>query len=151
VDDVRRIVVSRRVEAPAARVFALLADPRRHAEIDGSGTVRSASATGPVTGVGERFRMGMYREDRGGDYETDNVVTTYEPDRAIGWATTYPDQEPLGYTYTFLLTPDGDEHTVVTEVYDWTGVTDPDVLRLFPRVGAAELADTLDRLGHALE
>ncbi len=149
-DDVRRIVVSRRVEAPAARVFAVLADPGRHAEIDASGTVRSARAPVPVTAVGERFCMAMYREDRGGDYETDNVVTTYEPDRAIGWATTYPGQEPLGYTYTYLLSPDGDERTVVTQVYDWSGVTDPDLLRLFPRVTAAELAATVDRLADAL-
>jgi len=150
VDDARRIEVSRRIEAPAARVFALLADPGRHAEIDGSGTVRSAAAQGPVGAVGERFRMRMHREDRGGDYETDNVVTTYEPGRAIGWATTYPDQEPVGYTYTYLLSPDGDEHTVVTQVYDWSGVTDPDLLRLFPRVTAAELAATLDRLADAV-
>ena len=151
VDDVPRIVVSRRIDAPAARVFALLADPARHARIDGSGTVRSAVTPGPVGAVGDRFRMRMYREDRGGEYETDNVVTTFEPGHAIGWATTYPDQEPLGYSYTFLLTPVGDDRTVVTEVYDWSGVTDPDLLRLFPRVGAEELDATLDELGHALE
>jgi hypothetical protein len=93
--------------------------------------------------------MHMHRDDRGGAYETDNIVITYEPARSLGWATTYPEQQPLGYTYTFLLEPSGDDRTVVTHVYDWSGVTDPALLQLFPRVNRAELAATLERLASA--
>ncbi len=82
--------------------------------------------------------MHMHRDDRGGAYETDNIVNTYEPERVLGWATTYPDQEPLGYRYTYLLEPDGDDRTIVTQVYDWSGVTDARLLQLFPRVTAAD-------------
>lgn len=149
-DGPRRIEVSRPIDAPAGRIFALLADPARHEVIDGSGTVRSAGSPELLTAEGQRFRMRMHREDRGGAYETDNIVTTYRPDRALGWATTYPGQEPLGYTHTYLLEPDGDGRAVVTQVYDWSGVTDPDLLHLFPRVSSAELAATLDRLAEAL-
>ena len=147
----RRIEVSRRIAAPAERIFDLLADPTQHGRIDGSGTVRFAGSEERLTTVGQRFRMHMHRGDRGGDYETDNIVTTYEPTRALGWATTYPDQEPLGYTYGFLLDQDGEGRTTVTHVYDWSGVTDSELLRLFPRVTATELSATLDRLADALE
>jgi hypothetical protein len=145
-----RIKVSRQIDAPAGRIFALLADPARHEVIDGSGTVRSADSPQLLTAEGQRFRMHMHREDRGGAYATDNIVTTFRPDRALGWATTYPDQEPLGYTHTYLLEPDGDDRTVVTQIYDWSGVTDPDLLHLFPRISADELATTLNRLAEAL-
>ena len=36
------VSVERFIKAPAERVFALLADPSRHRELDGSGTVREA-------------------------------------------------------------------------------------------------------------
>jgi uncharacterized protein YndB with AHSA1/START domain len=150
VDEARCIKVSRRIDAPARRIFALLADPAQHEVIDGSGTVRSADSPQLLTAEGQRFRMHMHREDRGGGYTTDNIVTTFRPDRALGWATTYPDQEPLGYTHTYLLEPDADDWTAVTQVYDWSGVTDPDLLHLFPRISADELAMTLTRLAEAL-
>jgi hypothetical protein len=150
VDEPRCIKVSRRIDAPAGFIFALLADPARHEVIDGSGTVRSPGSSQMLTAEGQRFRMHMHREDRGGAYETDNIVTTFRPDRALGWATTYPDQEPLGYSHTFLLEPDGVDRTVVTQIYDWSGVTDPDLLHLFPRISADDLATTLNRLAEAL-
>jgi uncharacterized protein YndB with AHSA1/START domain len=118
VDGPRCIKISRRIDAPARRIFALLADPARHEAIDGSGTVRSARSPQLLTAEGQRFRMNTHREDRGGAYATDNIVTTYRPNRALGWATTYPDQEPLGYTHTYLLGPDGDDRTIVTQIYD---------------------------------
>ena len=37
-----RVSVTRTIPAPADRIFAVLADPARHAEIDGSGTVTAA-------------------------------------------------------------------------------------------------------------
>jgi hypothetical protein len=36
-DEYQPVRVSRRIEAPAADIFRVLADPRRHLEIDGSG------------------------------------------------------------------------------------------------------------------
>lgn len=147
-DDHRRIEVSRTVDAPAERVFALLVDPSRHSEPDGSGMVRGLTTPGPVTTTDQRFRMAMHRDERG-HYETDNLVTTYEPDQAIRWATTYPDHAPLGLTWTYTLTPDG-HRTLVTHTYDWSGVTDPELLPVFPRVSREQMAGTLDRLAEAV-
>ena len=52
--------VERLIHAPAEKIFDLLADPARHAEIDGSGTVRT-----PVDGSrrlkkGDKFGMSMH-------------------------------------------------------------------------------------------
>jgi hypothetical protein len=43
------LFLARRVEltVTAAEVFSLIADPRRHIEIDGSGTVRDVAVKGP--------------------------------------------------------------------------------------------------------
>ena len=51
------VSVSRRIEAPAARIFAVLADPRRHLEIDGSGMLRGPSSDGAITSAGEVFEI----------------------------------------------------------------------------------------------
>ena len=76
--------VSRRIGAPAAVIFRFLADPRRHTELDGSGMLRGAVSTAPVSGVGDVFVMKMYFSALG-DYEMNNHVVEYELDRRIGW------------------------------------------------------------------
>jgi hypothetical protein len=56
--------VSRCVEvaAPAGELFAIVADPRRHGEIDGSGTVRENASAPAELVAGARFstKMRMY-------------------------------------------------------------------------------------------
>ena len=76
--------VSRRIGASAAVIFGVLADPQRHMELDGSGMVRGAVTTAPVSGVGDVFVMKMYFSELG-DYEMNNHVVEYELDRRIGW------------------------------------------------------------------
>jgi hypothetical protein len=54
--------VTRRVSvhAPPADLFALLADPHRHPELDGSGTIRDVPVTGPDRlSQGATFSVGM--------------------------------------------------------------------------------------------
>jgi hypothetical protein len=119
--------VSRRIEAPAAVIFGVLADPRRHLELDGSGMLRGAVTTAPVTGVGDVFIMRMYFSELG-DYEMNNHVVEYEPDRRIGWepeagrghrdAGEAQDRSRWGHRWSYELVPDGPGATIVTEVYD---------------------------------
>src|SRR6202034_3086845 len=120
--------VSRRIEASAAVIFGVLADPRRHLELDGSGMLRGAVTTAPVTSVGDVFIMGMYFSELG-DYEMNNHVVEYEPDRRIGWEPAAgrghpsfvpgsPDPDRWGHRWSYELTPDGPDATVVTEIYD---------------------------------
>jgi hypothetical protein len=119
--------VSRRIEAPAAVIFRVLADPGRHVELDGSGMLRGAVTTAPVSGVGDVFVMKMYFSELG-DYEMNNHVVEYEPDRCIGWepepgrghpdAAAGQDGSRWGQRWSYELVPAGTGATIVTEVYD---------------------------------
>jgi hypothetical protein len=70
------------VAMPAARVFAVLADPATHAAIDGTGWVQEAVDRAPLTEVGQVFEMDMYRAGHpDGDYQTANKVQVLDPPR----------------------------------------------------------------------
>jgi Polyketide cyclase / dehydrase and lipid transport len=143
-----RIRVRATIDVPAAALFAVLADPRRHAEIDGSGMVQAAADSEPITATGQVFTMSMFRADLG-EYRTDNHVLDFTDGRRIAWTTAREGQPPAGVRWVWALDPTDDDHTIVTHTYDWTDVTDPGVLArvTFPRVQAEELVATL----HALE
>lgn len=144
----RQITVSRVIDAPVERVFAFLADPDRHPEIDGSGQLRRSRTHTALTDVGEVFTTEMH-DDEAGNYRADNVVTTYVRDQAIGWAPGPEGGEPTGHTYTFRLTPRGPDRTLVTQTYDWAAVAD-DLVPEFPTTSRDELAAGLDRMAAAL-
>jgi uncharacterized protein YndB with AHSA1/START domain len=76
------VSVERVVPAPADRIFALLADPRRHGEIDGSGTVRDAVDGPAQLSKGAVFGMNMRM---GAPYQMTNTVVEFEQDRRIAW------------------------------------------------------------------
>src|SRR3954469_24362745 len=83
--------VARRVlvKAPAAEIFAIVSDPHRHPELDGSGTVRDVPIKGPhQLSVGDRFTVGM--KQFGLPYQITSTVTEVEDGRVIEW------QHPLG-------------------------------------------------------
>lgn len=112
--------VSRIVPAPPATIFALLADPSRHPELDGSGTVRDvAQGTGPLA-LGDRFGMRMANGLR---YTSSNEVVELEPDRRIAWRTVMSlrGRELFGgQTWRYELEDLGDGTTRVTESFDLT-------------------------------
>jgi hypothetical protein len=127
-DDYEPVKVSKRIAAPPSRVFAILADPARHTEFDGSGMLRGAVTTRTVSGVGDVFTMRMFFSELG-DYEMNNHVVEFEPDRLIAWepeagrghAHAAPPglpQNRWGHRWIFELAPDGTDATVVTEIYD---------------------------------
>ncbi|SDP14070.1 Polyketide cyclase / dehydrase and lipid transport [Klenkia soli] len=70
------------VDASPAEVFALLADPRRHAEIDGSGTVQRVVSAPERLELGSEFSMAMRM---GARYRVTNRVVEFEADRLIAW------------------------------------------------------------------
>ena len=83
-DDCQPVAVSRRISAPAHDIFQVLANPARHPEFDGSESLRGAVSPAVISGVGDVFVMKMYFPHLG-DYEMNNHVVEYEPDRRIGW------------------------------------------------------------------
>jgi uncharacterized protein YndB with AHSA1/START domain len=144
----RSIEVSRLVDAPPERAFALVADPDRHPDLDASGMVRASQTHLALTELGDVFTMDMHNEQMG-DYTVENHVVVYEPDSALGWAPAGPGQRPAGYTWTYTFEADGDA-TRVTLTYDWSAVTDPQLLEFFPVVDADTLDASLGLLAEAL-
>lgn len=123
------IEVSRRIEAPAALIFEILANPQRHMDFDGSGMLRGPLVDSPISKVGDTFMMKMHR--LGDDYLILNYVVEFEPHRRIFWEPAPGDTSraedndpskvgiPAGYRWDYVLAPDGDDATVVTEVFDY--------------------------------
>jgi hypothetical protein len=54
-----RVTASKMIEAAPEPVFAVLADPSTHADIDGTGWVRESLDGGHITAAGQVFRMAM--------------------------------------------------------------------------------------------
>jgi RNA polymerase sigma-70 factor, ECF subfamily len=126
------ITVSRRISAPASEIFQLLADPRQHLDLDGSGMLREVASGTVIRAAGDIFVMNMYFDELG-DYQMINHVVEYEPGRRIGWEPEagrgHPNAEPgaarparWGQRWSFELTPDGPDVTIVTEIFDCSQV-----------------------------
>ncbi len=78
------VSVERVVAAPAAVIFDLLADPARHHDIDGSGTVRDAKSEPARLALGAQFGMAMHM---GINYSMMNEVIEFEDGKRIAWQT----------------------------------------------------------------
>jgi hypothetical protein len=147
------VAVSRRIEAPADRIFGILADPTRHPDLDGSGMLRVGGSSAVVSGLGDVFVMKMHHPAMG-DYEMDNHVVQYEVDRHIGWEPVAHGEERgaespqrNGSRWMYALTPEGPGATIVTESYDCSG--SPEAVRQAVDNGNSwmeAMAATLERL-----
>jgi hypothetical protein len=133
----RRVVVN----APASEVFALLADPHRHPELDGSGTVRDVEVKGPHRlGVGDEFTVGMTQY--GLPYKITSTTTAVEEDRLVEW------QHPLGHRWRWEVDETGAGTTQVTETFDYSTAKVPFVIELlgYQKKNAKGITSTLERL-----
>jgi uncharacterized protein YndB with AHSA1/START domain len=135
--------VSRRVAvgAPAAAVFALVADPHRHPELDGSGTVRSTPVKGPDTlSEGAKFSVGM--KQFGLPYKITSTVTAFEENRVVEW------QHPMGHRWRWELVELDPGTTQVTETFDYSGNKTPKMLEVFgyPKKNGDGITKTLQAL-----
>jgi len=131
---------SRVVPAPAHEIFELLAAPRRHARIDGSGTVADAQARTPERlFAGARFGMHMRW---GLPYKILNQVVEFEEGRRIAW------RHFGGHVWRYVLEPLDEHRTRVTEEFDAEPSRSPLVLRLMRagRRNQRSIEQTLDRL-----
>jgi hypothetical protein len=135
------------VRATPAAVFALVANPYRHPDIDGSGTVRG-TVTGPERlTLGARFGVAM--RYWGLPYRMRNVVTELVPDQLVAW-------RPLSgviWRYTLRELPGDPVRTEITETWDPAGAAVPAALGLlgFPGRSRAAMEATLRRLQQLVE
>lgn len=134
----RSVSASTVVAAAPAVVFDLLADPRRHAEFDGSGTVRSAVAGPDRLSDGARFGMAMHW---GLPYRIRNTVVEFTDGRRIAW-------RHFGrhvWRYELEPAPGG---TRVTETFDYAPALSPWILERWgaPERNLTSIRATLRRL-----
>ncbi|MGA9494081.1 MAG: SRPBCC family protein [Mycobacterium sp.] len=141
------------IPAPAETVFDVLADPTTHAAIDGTGWVREAIDSGPLTDTGQIFRVAMYHDNHPAkSYEMANKVVVFDRPDAIAWE---PGQDAArdgnlsfgGWIWRYDLRDEGPSDAHVTLTYDWSAV--PPELRehiQFPPFDPAHLENSLKHL-----
>ena len=132
------------VQAPSEAIFAILADPRQHPRIDGSGTVRG-TITGPERlSLGAEFGMDMRQV---ASYKVTNRVVEFEEGRLIAW------RHQGQHRWRYELQPEG-TGTRVTETWDLTRYPAPVRLGLGALMGRRTrraIEETLTRLKAAAE
>ena len=132
------------VDAPAKRIFDLLADPARHTELDGSGTVRGAVFGPDRLESGSEFGMDMRM--MGLPYRMTNRVVEFEEDRLIAW------KHVGSHRWRYELEEMDPGRTLVTETFDYTrGQTLFYVLSGAPARNARGIEETLVRLKRVAE
>jgi uncharacterized protein YndB with AHSA1/START domain len=140
------------ITAPAESVFAVLADPTKHAAIDGTGWVREYRNSSHVTEIGQVFRMAMYHPNHpDGHYEIANKVRVFDPPRAISWEPGTDTGEGTlsfgGWIWRYDLISISPEETKVTLTYDWSAVPQSIRDRIgFPPFGPGHLTNSLAHL-----
>ncbi len=146
----RTVVVHKDVAAPPAALFALLTDPHRHADLDGSGMLRGRPEGPRPLALGDRFSMGM--RQGGIPYRSVNTVVEYETDRLLAWETwgeLAGRRLVGGQRWRYGLQPLESGGTRVTHTYDWRGARFPRLVVELPgypaRMGPA-MTRTLSRL-----
>ncbi|WP_327350901.1 SRPBCC family protein [Streptomyces sp. NBC_01304] len=150
--DQENVSATMTVAAPAAKVFAVLADPTAHAAIDGTGWVQEPADRAPLTAVGQIFRMDMHHANHpNGDYRVANQVQVLDPPHTIGWLTGDEKEDGRlefgGWLWRYDLAPLGPTETEVTLTYDWSAV--PQFIReyiQFPPFGPEHLTNSLNHL-----
>lgn len=135
--------VARRVQvtAPAADIFALLVDPHRHPELDGSGTVRDIPIRGPHRlAPGDRFTVGM--KQFGVPYKITSTATVVDPFAVVEW------QHPMGHRWRWELAEAAPGVTEVTEVFDYSTAKAPIVIEVLGmhKKNAEGITSTLENL-----
>lgn len=148
----KSITTTRVIDASADAIFNVLSNPERHAQIDGSGMVQSDEKSDRITEVGQMFTMNQHWDKLGGDYKTDNHVVGYDHNKLLAWKTTEAGTEPPGWQWVWELEPQGPDSTEVTLTYDWSNVTDTNVLKkvAFPVVSEHDLQSSLNNLAAAV-
>jgi hypothetical protein len=108
--------ISRSIEvnAPAQEIFEIVADPRRHGELDGSGTVKDAVAAPDRLENGAKFSVRM--KQYGVPYQITSEVIDFADGRVVEW------RHPLGHSWRWELAPLSDSTTLVTETFDYSRI-----------------------------
>jgi len=143
----RIVSESTTIAAAPEVVFAIVADPRQHPRIDGSGSVRSV-ITGPGR-LAQGATFGVSMRLFGVPYMIRNRVVEFEQDRRIAW------RHFGAHRWRYELEPTHEGGTLVTETFDYSRhhPVSAAALRLagFPDRNRSGIIATLARLKTAAE
>ncbi len=132
----RRSIV---VDAAPDVIFDLLANPSRHNEFDGSGTVQASRDSAPERlSEGAKFGMEMKLVV---PYRMTNEVVEFVENDTIAW------RHLGGHIWRYRL-EEIDGGTKITEEFDWRTSKAPPFLKLmgYPAKNATSIEKTLERL-----
>jgi hypothetical protein len=108
--------VSRTIEvhASSTELFDIVADPFRHSELDGSGTVVD-TVSGPHR-LAKDVKFSVKMKQHGVPYRITSRVTEFDDGRLVEW------RHPMGHRWRWELTPKSEGVTQVTETFDYSHV-----------------------------
>ena len=146
-----QITVSRIIDHSAKDIFDTLSLPQRHHQFDGSGMVRSSDNTERIQAVGDVFIMNMAAKN-GDEYQTHNHVSAFDDGKMVGWKPALADDPDNvgGWEWLYELKPTGSDSTEVYLTYNWSGVTNEELLAALPLVSEEELEQSLNLLASAI-
>ncbi len=138
--------VERFIPATPEAIFALVANPKRHHEIDGSGTVREAQDTPETLQLGSTFGMHM---KMGIPYSMVSKVIEFEPNRRIAWQTAPPSKIGAmlagGRIWRYELEP-SEGGTIVRESWDISQEKVKAIVAPARKKTIKAMTDTLERI-----
>lgn len=148
--EARVLSASREIAAVAGTIFELIADPAQQPRWDGNDNLAEAASGQRVHGVGDVFTMTLTKTSGA----RANRVVEFEEGRLIAWLPGDLGQEPAGHLWRWELEPVDESRTLVTHVYDWTGLStqaSESRLRRARSTTTAMLRASLDRLATLAE
>jgi len=133
----RIVATSKVIHAPASEIFDLLADPRKHALIDGSGSIKEPRNAPARLFLGAKFQMDM---NMGVGYHVKNKVVAFEENKCIAW------HHVAQFVWRYDLQP-VEDGTLVTESFNydkpWGWAIEP---FHFPEKNLESMKATLERI-----
>jgi uncharacterized protein YndB with AHSA1/START domain len=139
--------VERVIPASPERIFALIADPNRHREIDGSGTLRDAKKVPGKLALGSKFGMAM---KVGIPYSMESTVIEYVEGRRLAWQSRPPGRIPGkiagGRIWRYELEP-VEGGTLVKESWDIS----QEVVKAFVRPARGKTIESMNRTLETIE
>src|SRR5687768_8478387 len=143
--DEKRVRAERVIDAPAERIFAVLADARQHHLIDGSDMLQSSLKAPDQLTLGSKFSMSMKMGPL--PYRISNEIVEYEANRRIAWC------HYGKHRWRYELEPQADGKTLVRETFDWSTAVIPKVVELIgaPKKNQPAMVRTLERLAELVE
>jgi uncharacterized protein YndB with AHSA1/START domain len=146
------VSVERFIPATAEAIFALISDPNRHREFDGSGTVQAAKNVPATLALGSSFGMSM---KKGVPYSMTSTVIEFEQDKVLAWQTLPPMKLAAklagGRIWKYVLEP-VEGGTNVTESWDirQEAALTKGVVRKAAEETRKNMAKTLERIEESL-